>query len=79
MPSALLWASSAEYHFYICRSGKSADFPDLPFHEREHSEKRQLPQKKGLLHNAVQQSLRSYKGLRGSGFSRAAGSSSKCG
>ena len=45
MPSALLWAASAEHHFYICRSGKSADFPVLPFHERGRSEKRQLTQK----------------------------------
>ena len=35
--------------------------------------------KKGLPHSAVRQSLRGYKGLRGSGFSHAAGSSSKCG
>ena len=35
--------------------------------------------KKGLLHNAVQQSLRGYKGLRVSGLSRAADRSSKCG
>ena len=35
--------------------------------------------KKGLLHSAVQQSLRGYKGLRVSGLSRAADRSSKCG
>ena len=36
--------------------------------------------KKGLLHSAVQQSLRGYKGsLPVSGLSRASGSSSKCG
>ena len=33
----------------------------------------------GLLHSAVQQSLRGYKGLRVSGLSRAADRSSKCG
>ena len=35
--------------------------------------------KKGLLHSAVQQSLRGYKGLRVSGLSRAADRSSKGG
>ena len=35
--------------------------------------------KKGLLHIAVQQSLRGYKGLRVSELSRAADRSSKCG
>ena len=35
--------------------------------------------KKGLLHSAVQQSLRGYKGLRVSRLSRAADRSSKCG
>ena len=35
--------------------------------------------KKGLLHSAVQQSLRGYKGLRVSGLNRAAGRFSKCG
>ena len=32
MPSALLWAYSAENLFYNCNSGKSADFPELLFH-----------------------------------------------
>ena len=32
MPSVSLWAFSAEKYFYICKSGKSADFPDLLFH-----------------------------------------------
>ena len=35
--------------------------------------------KKGVLHSAVQKSLRGYKGLRVSGLSRAADRSSKCG
>ena len=32
MPSALLWAYSAERIFLIYSSGKSADFPELSFH-----------------------------------------------
>ena len=32
MRAALLCASSAEKLFIICKSGKSADFPDLLFH-----------------------------------------------
>lgn len=31
-PPLLLWAYSAERIFLICSSGKSADFPELPFH-----------------------------------------------
>ena len=39
MPSALLWAYSAERIFLICSSGKSADFPELPFHGWGHKGK----------------------------------------
>ena len=34
MRSALLCASFKELYFYICQSGKSADFPDWLFHGR---------------------------------------------
>ena len=43
------------------------------------AEKNASQRKKGLLHSAVQQSLRGYKGLRVSGLSRAADRSSKYG
>ena len=35
-PPRALWAYSAEELFIICKSGKSADFPDLLFHGRGH-------------------------------------------
>ncbi len=42
MRSALLCASSAEKLFLIRNSGKSADFPELPFHGRGRNGKRKL-------------------------------------
>ena len=42
MPSALLWAYSAEKLFLFRNSGKSADFPELPFHGRGRNGKRHL-------------------------------------
>lgn len=42
MPSALLWAYSAENLFYNCNSGKSADFPELLFHRWGRSGKQHL-------------------------------------
>ena len=43
MRSALLCAYSEERLFLFRNSGKSADFPELPFHGRGRSGKRQLP------------------------------------
>ena len=48
MPSALLWAYSAENLFYNCNSGKSVDFPELLFHRwgrrgKQHLQHRFLP------------------------------------
>ena len=48
MRSASLCASSAEKHFMICKSGKSADFPDLLFHGRGRKGKRHLQAFSGL-------------------------------
>ena len=42
MPSPLLWAYSAEELFKIRNSGKSADFPELPFHGRGRGGKQHL-------------------------------------
>ena len=71
MRAALLCASSAEKLFVICKSGKSADFPDLLFHGRggngkQHLQRRFL-RKRGAaggnapLGGAVAQRLRGFK------------------
>ena len=46
MPSALLWAYSAEKYFLERNPGKSADFPGLHFHGRK---KRSAPYGADLL------------------------------
>ena len=62
-----------------CFCTRSPIMAQNAFYRAASRQKTPVNAKKGLLHSAVQQSLRGYKGLRVSGLSRAADRSSKCG